>query len=79
MHWALTGLLRARQVKHRFLGMLSRFFRSVRTRHHLRHPWWIPGTLVSEFLGFLWALSLMAEGPKLIRSTSSGFAKVPYD
>lgn len=28
---------------------LSRFFREVRTRFHLRHPWWIPVKLLGEF------------------------------
>ena len=59
-------LLRARQVRHRFAHMLVRFFRSVRTRHHLRHPWWIPGTLFAEMLGFAWALRLAATGPRLL-------------
>jgi len=32
---------------------------AIATRHHLRRPWWIPITLVSEVLGFLWARQLI--------------------
>lgn len=46
---------------------LSRPLRAVRTRHHLRRPWWIPATLVAEVRGFLWALRLTANGPRLMR------------
>jgi GT2 family glycosyltransferase len=60
-------LLRARRVSHRFGRILWRPLRSIRTRHHLRHPWWIPGTLLAEFWGFLWALRLYLRGPRLIR------------
>ncbi|MEB3199693.1 MAG: glycosyltransferase [Synechococcaceae cyanobacterium] len=39
---------------------------SVRSRHHLRHPWWIPLTLVAETRGWLWALRLALRGPALL-------------
>ena len=61
-------LLRARHVKRRWWQMLLRPLRAVRTRHHLRHPWWIPLTLAAEFGGFVWALALRLRGPKLIRA-----------
>jgi len=73
---AYYHLLRARQVRHRFFKMLARFFRSVYTRHHLRHPWWIPGTLLAELLGFLWALRLVAGGAKLLESGVTGSTEV---
>lgn len=41
--------------------------RAVATRHHLRHPWWIPLTLLAELRGIVWALRLFAAGPRLIR------------
>jgi GT2 family glycosyltransferase len=47
-------------------GVARRFVRSVRTRHHLRRPWWIPGTLVAESLGFAWAVWLSLRGPRLL-------------
>lgn len=46
--------------------ILWRPLRAVRTRHHLRRPWWIPLTLVAEARGFLLALRLYRRGPKLI-------------
>jgi hypothetical protein len=49
-----------------WLAALWRPLRSIRTRHHLRHPWWIPATLLAEARGFAWALRLRRSGPKLI-------------
>lgn len=48
--------------------LLWRVLRSVRTRHHLRRPWWIPVTLLAEIRGLLWALSLRREGQRLLPS-----------
>lgn len=45
---------------------------SVKTRHHLRRPWWIPVTFFAEGLGFLWALSLALRGPRLLPSPVEG-------
>ena len=59
-------LLRARHVRHRFEKMFLRLITSVRTRHHLLNPWWIPGTLLSELWGLMWALRLTLGGPRLI-------------
>jgi GT2 family glycosyltransferase len=63
-------LLRARRLRHRFGKILLRMARSIRTRHHLLHPWWIPGTLVAELWGLLWALRLSFGGPRLIGSST---------
>lgn len=65
-------LLRGRNVSHRLGKVIARFFRSVRTRHHLMQPWWIPATLVAELLGLLWALRLFLRGPRLIGPDSPG-------
>lgn len=46
--------------------MLGRMSREIRTRHHLRHPWWIPVTLAAEAGGLFWALGLFARGPRLL-------------
>jgi len=46
--------------------VIWRPLRSVRTRHHLQKPWWIPLTLLAELRGFIWALKLLLRGPKLI-------------
>lgn len=45
---------------------IREFFRSVRTRHHLRRPWWIPLTFVAEVRGLLWAARLSLQGPRFI-------------
>lgn len=63
-------LLRARRLRDRFGKIILRMLRSVRTRHHLRHPWWIPGALVAELLGLLWALWLYLSGPRLIGNSA---------
>jgi glycosyltransferase involved in cell wall biosynthesis len=48
--------------------LLWRLPRSVRTRHHLRRPWWIPMTLLAEIRGLFWALSLCRRGQQLLPS-----------
>jgi glycosyltransferase involved in cell wall biosynthesis len=48
-------------------GMVA-MARTVRTRHHLRKPWWIPVTLIAETRGLLWALKLHLRGAQLLRS-----------
>jgi len=63
-------LMRSRRVRHRLFKMLSRPLRAVRTKHHLRSPWWIPLTLVAEMLGFAWAVSLFLQGPKYVKVES---------
>jgi glycosyltransferase involved in cell wall biosynthesis len=46
--------------------LLRRPLRAVRTKHHLRHPWWVPLTLIAEARGFLLAVRLFRSGPRLI-------------
>lgn len=57
-------LLRREPRGHRAIDVIRRPFAAVATRHHLRHPWWIPVTLVAELAGMLWALGLAARGPR---------------
>lgn len=47
--------------------LLRRPFREVRTRFHLRHPWWIPVKLLGEFRALLQAVSLHIKGPTYLR------------
>ena len=47
--------------------LLWRPIRAVRTRHHLRRPWWIPLTIVAELRGFLLARRLLRQGEQLIK------------
>lgn len=48
--------------------LLARPFRAISTRHHLKRPWWIPATLVAEFLGLMWAFRLHMRGPSYTAS-----------
>lgn len=59
-------LFRAKGITNRFFKILARPLRSVRTRHHLTHPWWILPTLVAETVGLIWAIFLALRGPRLI-------------
>jgi len=49
-----------------WIQALVRPLRAVRTRHHLRQPWWIPATLVAEARGMLQAWRLHRSGPRLL-------------
>lgn len=49
--------------------MMLRPFRSIRTRHHLRRPWWVPLTLLAEIRGLIKAIYLTCTGPKFIKNT----------
>ena len=55
----------------RWRELLARPVRSVLTRFHLRHPWWILGTLWAEARGLLWALSLLVQGAKYVKPVGS--------
>lgn len=59
-------LFRAKGITNRLFKILARPLRSVRTRHHLTHPWWILPTLVAETVGLIWAIFLALRGPRLI-------------
>jgi len=52
------------------LQMAWRPLRSIRTRHHLRHPWQIPPTLLSELRGVMLALKLWRAGPRRIQPST---------
>jgi glycosyltransferase involved in cell wall biosynthesis len=58
--------LRTRSLPSALAGSLRAWLSSVRSRHHLRHPWWIPPTLLAEGRGLLWALRLQLRGPALL-------------
>jgi GT2 family glycosyltransferase len=49
-------------------ALLIQPLRAVRTKHHLRRPWWIPVTLLAEMLGIAWAFVLLLRGPRLLGS-----------
>lgn len=48
--------------------ILKRPFREVRTRFHLRHPWYIPVKLLGEFRALALACRLHRQGPRLIKA-----------
>lgn len=58
--------LRCGQGAQRFWYLLRRPWREVRTRFHLRHPWWIPVKLVGELRALLQALWLSRQPPLLL-------------
>ncbi len=58
--------LRTQPLPTALAACLRGWLGSVRSRHHLRHPWWIPPTLLAEGRGLLWALRLQAKGPALL-------------
>jgi len=51
---------------HRWCYMLRRPFREVRTRFHLKHPWYVPIKLIGEARAFCNALNAYRRGPKLL-------------
>lgn len=59
-------LMISKLVQHRLFQIMIRPFRSVRTKYHLSHPWWIPITLMAEVMGLGWALFLRLRGPRYI-------------
>ena len=62
--------LRTQPLLPALLGCLADGFNAVKTRHHLRRPWWIPLGLVAQLRSFAWALSLHGRGPSLLPSTA---------
>ncbi len=50
----------------------TRLFREVRTRFHLKHPWYIPVKLTGEIRALCWARQLSKRGAKLILQDIAG-------
>jgi GT2 family glycosyltransferase len=51
--------------------ILWRPIRHVRTRFHLRRPWWIVPKLVGEARALVWAVRLARRGPRYVPAPSS--------
>lgn len=51
-----------------FSDFISRPLRAIATRHHLRHPWQIFGTLLAELRGMAWAQRLHRAGPRHVNA-----------
>jgi len=63
--------LRQGQGWEKWWYILRKPFREVRTRFHLRHPWWIPVKLLGELRAFTQAFALNAKGPQLLKGVDS--------
>ncbi len=50
-------------------AITKRLLNSVRSKHHLRRPWWIPMTLFAEVRGLIWAARMYRRGPMHIQQT----------
>jgi GT2 family glycosyltransferase len=59
-------LLRTKPLPAALAASAGQLIGSVRSRHHLRRPWWIPLTWIAELRGLLWALRLHHRGPRLL-------------
>ena len=53
------------------LYIIKRPFREVRTKFHLRNPWWIPVKLTGEVLAIMLAFFLWLRGPRYINNSGS--------
>lgn len=58
--------MRSKRGADRFMKIITRPFRAVKTRHHLKNPWWIPLTMLAELLGIVWAGALFVRGPRYL-------------
>lgn len=59
-------IFRSSRVKNRAGKIVRRLVRSIWTKHHRVRPWWIPGTLISELAGLIWATTLRMRAPRRI-------------
>jgi GT2 family glycosyltransferase len=44
--------------------IMNRLFSAIATKYHLKNPWRMPPTLISEIRGLMWACRLAWRGPK---------------
>ena len=66
---AYYHLLIAGKGENKFLAVLNRLLKSIKTRHHLKRPWYIPLTLIAEIRGLTMARSLAKAGPRFINKS----------
>jgi GT2 family glycosyltransferase len=65
-------LLKSRQARHKWYKIFRHPFEAVKTRFHMKHPWWIPITLTAEVRGLMWAIKLHEKGPVYINTNEIG-------
>jgi GT2 family glycosyltransferase len=61
--------LRTRSGPATIASIVKRLFRAVVSKYHLRHPWRVPPTLISEIRGLIWASRLAWSGPRYLRAS----------
>lgn len=59
-------ILVSKLVTNKTARIILHAIKRVSTRTHLKQPWWIPLTLIGDFLGLLWALKRKVAGQALI-------------
>ena len=65
-------ILISKNTGNKFRKIVNRLLRSVKTRHHLKSPWYIPLTLFAEIRGLIMAQRLARAGPKHINLIGVG-------
>jgi GT2 family glycosyltransferase len=63
--------LRTRSVPRALMCSARRILRAPISRRHLRAPWLIPVTLAAETVAFLWAVLLVARGPRYFEAVEA--------
>lgn len=63
-------MLQQGQGADRLWQFVRRPFREVRTKFHLRHPWWIPVKFVGELRAMMLAYQLWRAGPRYLRKST---------
>ncbi|MDM8541592.1 glycosyltransferase [Desulfococcaceae bacterium HSG9] len=59
-------ILQSKRKKNRLFRILWRPLYALKSRFYLKHPWWIPISLISELRGFYEAAKLKTKGPKYL-------------
>jgi GT2 family glycosyltransferase len=59
--------LRTRSGSAALKSIVRRLIDALATRYHLKNPWRVPPTLISEIRGFIWACRLAWKGPRYTR------------
>ncbi|MDM8553613.1 glycosyltransferase [Desulfococcaceae bacterium HSG7] len=59
-------ILQSKRKKNRLFRIFWRPLYALKSRFYLKHPWWIPISLISELRGFYEAAKLKTKGPKYL-------------
>ena len=69
-------LLVSKNTDNKWSAILKRLVQSVKTRHHMKRPWYIPLTLVAEIRGLNMARHLAKAGPDYINTSNRVVAEI---